>query len=926
MTSVLSQIHTDLLLFTPPSVFADHVKGISQEYSVLTDAVSLILNGRSSEVMEVPLFSGVIPQESSDLSEFLRNLKSNLDDAVSKAAPELASSLALVYAISLGQSFTQLNFTGPAISSFEPFETLFQENVGSVLSYLDIQGFSAYEHCTHPLLLVCALYLLEQLHGFTLMNIELESAEKITQLAETTVNSDLEASDIAMKVVPWWHSRYLQIQMSLFHASLDILLAVSLVFLSAKVLESLSQTPEIYAVFNLETARNAVHADLESMVGPALEKARKITGLDLVLTGAKAKRTKHQQKSTASLVVLALSRDSTTIVDEKPTENNAQNDLKTHALDSDLLLEVPEYESLDNQAVSELEDGAAVERSLKRIKLDIDFNAETAQKNDPDPTSLASSILPSSVRIENLPENLKSIDPNNQPHLNLLDAAQLLLRLVSFRQFSPSGSSLVEEQLMAVASRVVANNSELLKEKYGPTNWLIFSKALYERSIIEASNSKTVERGIFQMQALVEELNLEIRSKYFSAGQEVAAASSRLRFIHILPLAPRWALDAALAERFMSIGVTKSALEIYERLHMASDMAVCYVSIGDEKEAQNVIRKRLESHPEDARAMSILGDLTQDPQLWEKAWTTKRYANAKVSLVRYYYSKKVQDKANIDIAIKHMNEALRFSPISFDNWYFYGCMGLETEQYELAAEAFTRCVLMDPLHNHSWSNLGSALLSLGKAKEAVSAYQNAIKTSEAANWHIWDNYLIAASKIGDWNQVVRAARELLTIKGDASVIKPELVDVLVGHLVQDKLQEPPSFFQKQCMEYVCVQIPKFNSGSSRLWKSQAKVELWAKRPWEALACYERAYRVDVGHPDLTTSEDAWAKAVESCEDLVASYESLGDMEGRMGGVVCKSWRFKAKSSVKLLMNKGRDRWEHTEGWQKLETILENGFA
>lgn len=59
--------------------------------------------------------------------------------------------------------------------------------------------------------------------------------------------------------------------------------------------------------------------------------------------------------------------------------------------------------------------------------------------------------------------------------------------------------------------------------------------------------------------------------------------------------------------------------------------------------------------------------------------------------------------------------------------------------------------------------------------------------------------------------------------------------------------------------------------------------------------------------------------MDACEDLVAAYESLGEMEGKYGpgSLVCKDWKYKCRSTIKALMSKGKGRWDDSPGWDRL---------
>ena len=67
----------------------------------------------------------------------------------------------------------------------------------------------------------------------------------------------------------------------------------------------------------------------------------------------------------------------------------------------------------------------------------------------------------------------------------------------------------------------------------------------------------------------------------------------------------------------------------------------------------------------------------------------------------------------------------------------------------------------------------------------------------------------------------------------------------------------------------------------------------------------------------------WDAAVEEAEKLVDSYRNLGEKPGRMGGVVCKDWRYQARSALRGLKGRGKTSHEGTVGWDKLEDLLQD---
>lgn len=861
-------------------------------------------------------------------------------------------------AVLLLQFFVEINFSGPQL----PFETedkevgflnilgsearkncAFQTKLQSEsLSLLTIGGFAPYHLTESPFLLALALFIFEQLQGpeislFDPTKIYLETSTLVAKSFNPEIFSNDNSNNFVLGSICWWRARALQVQQSLLSDISPELTSLSLNLISKKVVNSLIDESNVNSEINqkllityyLENANISIAGDLELQTLDNIINANKISGMQLVLTGCKAKMTKHQQKSTATLTVLAKSDERLLKYEQAEKLFNPQ-DVK---LNDDLFLERPEFDTTGNDdSLEENEDP----ESAKRIK--IDYTNISGFENSS--SSISKKLLPIAMKESDIPKELSELDPNNQPNLANLDHIQLLLRMQTILNNTPSGNSLVNEELIAIIQRILfsAENS---------VNWLVFARALWYRSLLEAARPRTVERGVLQLYSLVEELgvaseqtarlfpktedeiNFPVKFRKADDINQPLTNAIRLRFIYLIPLMPKWSLDSKLAEKLLELGALKSALEIYERLEKWTDAALCYASTGDSNKGIQLINKALEIDPNDARSWSVLGDIKQNPELWQKAWEIGRYASAKRSLAKYYYNppKGAGIERDIQIAINHMYDCLSANPINFQNWYFYGCMGLEISNYELAAEAFTRCISLDDTNSYAWSNLASALIKLDKLPEAFNALQKSVNSGDSAtkSWKIWENYLIVAVKLGRWDDVLHASVVLLNRKKEldqqeASIDLPvveKLVDLLVSEPYDETNRE--TYFQKTCIDFVCNQVPSVVLHDARVWRIIAKVDLWRRKPWLALEDYEKAYRAVISNPDLSSDEKVWNEAVETCCDLVSAYENFGEMEGRHGAgdVVCKDWRFKAKSTVRSLLSKGKASWEYTDSYERL---------
>lgn len=897
------------------------------KYHFLVEETQKILQGKSSTLLYNSDDLSLKKEKNREiLSKFPNySLKYVLGDYVNSIYESAASESSHedsflkmhLLAIALLQSFIQLNFTGPSIE--HNYQKSLFPNVeedclqAEITKLLNIEGQQAYDLMVDPILLVLSCITFEKLlgisgeHSIIGRNGSISYDTTIEAIEKKVENA---SGNPVLASTCWWYSRALQVQGSVLSEMPGIISKLSSILLNPSIITSLFVEghtgivlrQHVELIFNLECARVAIHGQTENYANKFIRKARRISGLELVLTGAKAKKTRFQGFFASILVLLAKS--------QMKSLYTSGNELpETFSLNSDYLLEMPEYESLTDV---ELQYGP----EAKKIKMENYFETPDDDQR----------LIPLATKTEEIPVILRNIEPNNQEPLDDLDNLQLLLIFTILKQTTPINDVLVEEELFAILER-------LISAKHAHINWSIFSRALWERSVLETGKPKTVERGILQMTSIIEEIGIKIRTKVIpgSGAQEESQSANRLRFVHQLPLIPQWTMDVKLAEKYMSLGVLKSALEIYERLQFASEVALCYAATGDEQQAERVISSRLEKHPDDARAISILGDIKQDPNLWLKAWEVGKYPKAKASLSRYLYNPPRGVNRNVDLAIKHMNDSLCVNPLNFENWFFYGCCGLETEQYDLASEAFTRCLALDDSNAFAAANLASSFIKLGKLKQALISLQRAIRNAGDSGvlLKLYDNYLTVAYQLESWNDVLIAMREIVKVQsnsaGERGIDLPmleSLVDVLTStEYVPDDSSRVPHF-QSSCIDLICNVLPKVITKSSRCWRIVSRVELWRKRPWAALECHEKAYRALLSEPNLEFDEKVWNDAVESCSDLVAAYESLGELPGKYGAgdLVCKDWKYKAKSVVRSLASKGKASWEDTEGWNALQSM------
>lgn len=940
----------------------------------LQNLFTSLINGHYFLVLKHPIFAdniltstkviditkSYIEKEDIEAFQFVDDIVSQFFENLSVVCEtnEITSTYMYLLAVLFLQMFVTSNFSGPKLpfqssdSELGFLQLLFRKDNNRILSkvqndclqLLNINGFAPYHLSESPLLLVLSLRIFEKLHHCDISllhpSISSISTEEIVQKSMDVVLGHKTLPDYIMGSISWFRARACQVQQALLAEISPVLTSLSLNLLSNNTLHSLidqenssSQINQsLLITYYLEVANVALSGELESQTLDAIMNANRVSGLSLVLTGCKAKFTQYQEKSTAALTVLAKSNDALLRAEQTEKTFNPL-DVK---LNDDLFLDRPKYDSIgDDELLQETEEYNEEENYIKRIKVDFSQSSESGLSQ-----TFTEQLLPIAKKESDIPAALCKLDPNNQPNLANLDHVQLLLRMQTILNNTPSGNVLVNEELIAVIQRT-------LFSEVNSVNWLIYARALWYRSLLETARSRTVERGVLQLYSLVEELgvNSEKTARLFPKTEDevnfsinfrdstdiqlTLTNSVRLRYIYQLPLMPKWAMDSKLAEKLMELGSLKSALEIYERLEKWTDAALCYASTGDESRGIELIKRALDCNPRDARSWSVLGDITGDPDMWLKAWEIGKYANAKRSLAKYYYNppKSSGLSRQLMTAIEHMYDCLSANPLNFQNWFFYGCMGLEAEKVDLAAEAFTRCIALDDTNSYAWSNLASALIKLNKLPEAFNALKKSVNSGDSAkkSWRIWENYLIVAAKLNKWDDVLYASVVLLNRKKDLdhneSSIDLPVVEKLVELLVSEPFEEVKSqrYFQKTCVNFICNMIPSVLHHDARIWRIIAKVDLWRKKPWLALEDYEKAYRAASNNPELQSNENVWNSAVDACIELISAYENFGELEGRHGAgdIICKDWRFKAKSAIRSLISKGKTSWEYTESYERL---------
>ncbi|GAP86955.1 putative TPR repeat-containing protein [Rosellinia necatrix] len=501
---------------------------------------------------------------------------------------------------------------------------------------------------------------------------------------------------------------------------------------------------ESQVLFRLEEANCQILLGNDTKARQALQDATKISGFTYALSGALGKRTRFQENSYSQLVVLAKSLQ----LSSEPDRNQEP-----------------------------------IEAVPPTLPLNDDTLLEKIQFNTNEPQDSSSS----------LPTQLRDIKPDEQPVLNSIDQIILLTEATLKDTFSPS-DSLTLEEILPYAVRVIDDKS---------VNWQIYTQALLVRSRIELNRSRTVERGVLQMQAVADQVIVDtqepprttlsasdptinvptiqvtsgdesVSTTYTDSNKptsflpapkpsESATPRERLQYVNALASPPRWHLESELAYAWTSVGSLVSALEIFKRLRLWPEVALCLASAaasddeggrgaGGEEKARAIVRWRLfkrsstaNGHkeplddtddednvdidsirpgdfygperspppPNAPRLFSILGDMENDANHYIRAWeiSHRRFARAQKSLGELHLQNKEWDKARQAYQL-----AVGVNRLSTELWNRLGDIELRLGNFPDAAEAFQRAIAtanekVGGEDARTWSNLGTAFLS-----------------------------------------------------------------------------------------------------------------------------------------------------------------------------------------------------------------------
>ncbi|KIY47506.1 TPR-like protein, partial [Fistulina hepatica ATCC 64428] len=650
------------------------------------------------------------------------------------------------------------------------------------------------------------------------------------------------------------------------------------------------------------------------------ELARAATGFEYELTGALGKRTKFQEKEVTQLVMIAKSQ----LAIPGATSDTPAGLL----LNDDILLEQTKYAG----------DGTY---------------------------KLASN------------PKLAGITPANQPSLHPLDQAILLSVAMGILKSAPSrpldpfspgaasasgSTSITTEETMPYVSLVLAYAG----------NWSVHTMALLLRSRLEASRTRTVERSTLQLQALIDQM-----------PTSDSTVQERLQYVYALPLPNKWTLEKEVGMHYLTLGVVRSAMEIFERLEMWEEVVQCFVFMEKQDRARAIVRDLLDGRKlsvsdnaaatrsngavaqlddtRRAKLYCILGDLAighadEAIEFYQKAYelsgNSSSRASRSIGYVYFSVASKLPDAEDVRTpytkAIENLRQSITINPLVSKAWFVLGCAYLRLENWFGAREAFSACVRIDDTDAESWANLASVYLRLREQTSdadacpveggvgddartevdkfgpnypllAFQALKQALKHAYE-NWKIWSNYMIVAVEVGQMAEACRALGRVVE-ETHGKEIDLDVLDRLVDCVRRDVSLGCDALAEQGLARQVRALLE--NSILPRVSDSSGVFSAYAKLS----VCETRWDDALKAWMDAYRCGPAGDEAFSRVDnpnrwyDAVQAVKEIVDVLRNYGPKVDGyQWRLQARSILRSFMGRAKDDFEDEEGWEKLKEM------
>ncbi|XP_073838093.1 tetratricopeptide repeat protein 27 [Musca autumnalis] len=396
----------------------------------------------------------------------------------------------------------------------------------------------------------------------------------------------------------------------------------------------------------------------------------------------------------------------------------------------------------------------------------------------------------------------------------------------------------------------------LIYQEHGPLQ--VRQSALLLNCVQESNSRRTIERSWKQCEECV-----KLLSEHSYSVQE------RFSYGFAGFLQPKWQVQLQLCELLLSLGMVKSALDIYLKIQAWEQVIYCYSRLELRHKAAEIIEQELKKKPT-VLLYCLLGDATDSLECYEKAWEFSKHTSGKAQAHwgNYYFFHKRWEEA-----VPHLEKSVEINSLQEKIWLRLGYAAIMLEKWELAVHAYITYTHLEPLGFESWNNLAKALIKLGDKQRAHRVLGESLKCNYH-NWKVWENFMVVSVDTGNFEDAINAYNRLSELKThflDLEVLCVTMTAIAEGK-PDAKGQTPERLLKKATtlMGHQCIK----HGSEPKVWELAA---LLATTPLKKAEKLVKAFRA------FTAKELVWAtkqpfarKALELCVEL--SERSLEALE------------------------------------------------
>ena len=316
--------------------------------------------------------------------------------------------------------------------------------------------------------------------------------------------------------------------------------------------------------------------------------------------------------------------------------------------------------------------------------------------------------------------------------------------------------------------------------------------------------------------------------------------------------------------------------------------AISYHQNGQLRPAEQIYRNILESHPENAEVLHLLGLLTWQTSQCEVAIDLIRQASRirpEKTLFLRDLARFLNSTGCLNQAIQAYQQALQVVPEDLTICKELAFTLYQADRYDEALQVFQHKLNDNPSDIKFRVGLGDFLQSIGRFEDSIRAYQKALSIDTDA-YEAYNNLGVALSKVGRFDQSIQACQNAIRIFPDYFEAYNNLGNI---YKEMKQLVQAVKSYQEAIRINPEVEEIYFNLGN--VFKELDKHE-------EAIRSYQQVFRLNPNHVEayynqgvVLQDQGNFNQAVESYQEAIRINPEYAQAYNNYGFILHKRGKF-----------------------------------